>query len=75
MKDAFGVDRGEISKAFARPGKSAELLIRRSQGMTEGGNPAKYAKQTFRAVRGRDRRAKNALATRQGRTSNPFDNI
>ena len=76
MQDAFGVDR-EISKGMLspRPGKNAMDIIRRSQGMAEGGNPAKHARMTFRAVRGRERQAKNSLARRQGRPTNPFDNI
>lgn len=76
MQDAFGVER-EVSKGMfsPRPGKNATDIIRRSQGMAEGGNPAKHAKMTFRAVRGRQRQAKNALARRQGKPTNPFDQI
>lgn len=83
MQDAFGVDRGEISKARfgpMRPGKEAEMLVQRATiGLkgkgTVSGARSKYATDTFRATRGRKARAKNALNSRLGKPSNPFDQI
>lgn len=71
MQDAFGVDRGQVSKAM----KNAGLVLRRSMGMSQGGNPAKYAKESFQATRKRSVKAKGALNSRLGKPSNPFNEI
>lgn len=71
MQDAFGVEREDISKAM----KNAGLILRRSTGMSQSGNPAKHARETFRATRKRKVMASNALNNRLGKPTNPFAKI
>lgn len=78
MKDAFGVDREDISKARfgpMRPGKRAEEIIRVSSGMKNGGSPAKSARESFRAKRRSQIKSRIALKERLGQPVSAFDRI